>query len=46
MIPREQLNQRYFSFMDSYLNSANIAWGSNWKENCLLKLPNRQVKYL
>ena len=28
MFPRKQLNQTYFSFVDSYLNCENLAWGS------------------
>ena len=31
IIPRKQLNQLYFSFVYSYLNYANIAWGSTQK---------------
>ena len=31
IIPRKQLNQLYFSFVRSYLNYANIAWGSTQK---------------
>ena len=31
IIPRKQLNQLYFSFVHSYLNYANIAWGSTQK---------------
>ena len=31
IIPRKQLNQLYFSFVHSYLNYANLAWGSTQK---------------
>ena len=31
IIPRSQLNQLYFSFAHSYLNYANLAWGSTQK---------------
>ena len=31
IIPRKQLNQRYFSVEHSYLNYANIAWSSTQK---------------
>ena len=31
IIPRKQLNQLYFSFAHSYLNYANLAWGSTQK---------------
>ena len=31
IIPRKQLNQLYISFVHSYLNYANIAWGSTQK---------------
>ena len=31
IIPRKQLNQLYFSFVHSYLNYANLTWGSNQK---------------
>ena len=43
IIPRKQLNQLYFSFEHSYLNYANIAWGSTQKT----KLSNlyRQQKH-
>ena len=31
IIPRKQLNQLYFSFVHSYLNYTNLAWGSTLK---------------
>ena len=31
IIPRKQLNQLYFPFVHSYLNYANLAWGSTQK---------------
>ena len=30
-IPRKELNQLYFSFVHSYLNYANLRWGSTQK---------------
>lgn len=44
MIRKEQLNQLYLSFVDSYLNFANFALESTWKANCRLELSNCQGK--
>ena len=43
MIPRRQLNQLYFSFVHSYLNYANLAWGST--QNTKLSTLYRQQKH-
>ena len=45
MIRKEQLNQLYLSFVDSYLNFANFALESTWKANCRLELSNCQGNY-
>ena len=45
IIPRKQLNQLYFSFVPSYLNYANIAWGFlPRKLNCLLFIVNKSTQ--
>ena len=43
IIPRKQLKQLYFSFRYSYLNYANLAWGSTKKSK--LSILYRQQKY-
>ena len=43
IIPRKQLNQLYFSFVHSYLNYANLAWGSTQKTK--LSTVYRQQKH-
>ena len=43
IIPRKQLKQLYFSFVHSYLNYANIGWGSTQKTK--LSILYRQQKH-
>ena len=40
LIPRKQSNQLYFPFVHSYLNYANLAWGSTQKTKSVLFIVN------
>ena len=47
IVPRKQLNQLYFSFVHSYLNYANLAWGSTQKAKFFLyRQQNHSIRLL
>ena len=45
IIPRKQSNQLYFSFVHSYLNHVNTAWGSTQKTT-LYRQQKRAIRLL